>query len=91
MTDAARQKLWQLIQKHRFAMLTTHADGDVLRSRPMTTIERNFDGSLWFFARTDSQTAAAIARRAQVCLGYATDEPPRGMGEHRSLELGMPH
>jgi general stress protein 26 len=51
-------------------MLTTHEDGDVLRSRPMTTIDRNFDGSLWFFAKTDSEAVRAIARRPQVCLAY---------------------
>ena len=71
MPDSAHEKLWQLIQKHRFAMLTTREAGDVLRSRPMTTIERDYDGSLWFFAKADSDTVHAIEREAQVCLAYA--------------------
>jgi general stress protein 26 len=71
MADPAREKLWQLIQKHRFAMLTTHEEGGVLRSRPMTTIDHDFDGSLWFFAKADSETVAAIGLREQVCLAYA--------------------
>jgi general stress protein 26 len=69
--DAVRQKLWDLIKRHRFAMMTTLEAGGVLRSRPMTTIEREYDGNLWFFVKADSTAVSAVAAHSQVCLSYA--------------------
>lgn len=69
--DAAREKLWSMIKKHRFAMMTTQEGADRLRSRPMTTIERDFDGSLWFFAKADSAAVSALGAHPQVCLSYS--------------------
>ncbi len=66
-----QKKLWSMIKKHRFAMLTTHEGSGALRSRPMTTIERDFDGTLWFFAKTDSAAATALSSHADVCLSYS--------------------
>ncbi len=71
---AARAKLWRMIKKYRFAMLATHEAGHVLRSRPMTTIDRDFDGSLWFFAKADSAAVEAIALHPQVCLSYSDSD-----------------
>jgi general stress protein 26 len=71
--DAAREKLWSMIKKYRFAMMTTQ-EGGVLRSRPMTTIERDFDGSLWFFAKADSAAVAALTTLPQVCLSYSDSD-----------------
>jgi len=71
---AAREKLWGLIEKYRYAMLTTQEDDHKLRSRPMTTIEREYDGSLWFFTATDSAAAAALHDHPQVCLTYSDSE-----------------
>ncbi len=69
--DVARQKLWELIKRHRFAMLTTLETGGALHSRPMTTIERDYDGSLWFFVKSDAAAVSAVAAHAEVCLSYA--------------------
>jgi general stress protein 26 len=69
--DDVRQKLWDLIKRHRFAMMTTLEEGGALHSRPMTTIERDYDGSLWFFAKVEADCVSAIAAHAQVCLSYA--------------------
>jgi general stress protein 26 len=52
-------------------MLTTIEDNDMLHSRPMTTIERSFDGALWFFAKSDSATATALRSRASLCASYS--------------------
>jgi general stress protein 26 len=68
--DAARGKLWNMIKKYRFAMMTT-VEGHALRSRPMTTIDRDFDGSLWFFAKADSAAVGALRAHAEVCLSYS--------------------
>jgi len=69
--DAAREKLWSMIKKYRFAMMTTQEAGEALRSRPMTTIDRDFDGSLWFFAKSDSAAATTLTAHPQVCLSYS--------------------
>jgi general stress protein 26 len=69
--SAVRGKLWGMIKKHRFAMMTTQEEGEALHSRPMTTIERDFDGTLWFFAKADSAAVEALASHPQVCLSYS--------------------
>jgi general stress protein 26 len=69
--NSAREKLWGMIQKYRFAMLTTQETGGVLRSRPMTTIDRDYDGTLWFFARSDSAAAWALTAHPNVSLSYS--------------------
>jgi len=69
--DAALEKVWSMIKKHRFAMMTTQEFGETLRSRPMTTIDRDFDGSLWFFAKTDSTAVKSLETHPQVALSYS--------------------
>ena len=75
-TQADREKLWSMVKKHKFAMMTTLRAGEELHSRPMTTIEHDSDDSLWFFAAADSTTAEDLTRHAQVCLSYADTSKP---------------
>ena len=72
--DAAREKLWSMIKKYRFAMMTTREHDDALRSRPMTTIEREYDGSLWFFAKADSDAVVSVAAHPEICLSYSDSD-----------------
>jgi general stress protein 26 len=72
--ESGRETLWGLVKKYRFAMLTTQEEGEVLRSRPMTTIEREYDGTLWFFAAADSAAATALGAHNQVCLTYSDND-----------------
>lgn len=77
MTDTnvdATRKLWGMIERYRFAMLTTQEEGGGLRSRPMTTIDREFDGSLWYFAKAESAVVGAMKTHPQVCLTYSEPE-----------------
>ena len=66
--DAA--KLWKLIREVKVAMMTTE-DGDVLRSRPMVAVDRDFDGTLWFFTRAGSHKVSEVASDERVNLSYA--------------------
>lgn len=67
----ARQKLGELINGIRIAMLTTvDADGS-LRSRPMGTQEAEFDGSLWFFTDASSHKVEEIRGDYHVNVSYA--------------------
>jgi general stress protein 26 len=62
--------LWSMIDKSRFAMFTTIEPDGSLRSRPMTTVQNHFDGSLWFFAKADTDVVRAVAANPRVSLSY---------------------
>jgi general stress protein 26 len=68
--DAIR-KLNEKIKGLHFAMLTTVDDDGTLRSRPMATLDVEFDGTLWLFTYADSAKVEDISRRHQVSLAYA--------------------
>ena len=63
-------KLWELIKSIEFAMLVTE-DGDMLRSRPMATSQKEFDGTLWFFTRASAHKVTEVAQDERVNLSYA--------------------
>lgn len=65
------QKLWDMIRECRFAMLVTvEADGE-LRARPMTSVQKEFGGTLWFFAASNSAAVSSIDAHPDVCLAYS--------------------
>jgi general stress protein 26 len=69
--DEKRKKLAELIRKVKFTMLTTtEADGS-LRSRPMTMLDEDFAGEVWFFVGSNSGTVAEIKAESQVNLSFA--------------------
>ena len=71
------RKLAGMIKEIDFAMLTTaEADGS-LRSRPMSTQRREFDGDLWFFTRESAPKVGEIEREQQVNISYAKPEDQR--------------
>jgi general stress protein 26 len=63
-------KLRDLLKDVRFTMFTTRVDGQ-LKARPMTTIDAEPDGSLYFFISSDATTLDEIATDPTVGLGYA--------------------
>ena len=65
------KKLYALIRGIKFAMLTTVDPKGSLRSRPMTTLEAEPDGNLWFFTAIDAPKVAETRRDEQVNLGYS--------------------
>jgi len=76
-SSAQAQRLRDLIRDVRFAMLTTRSVDGSLSSRPMTTLQAEFDGTLWFLAAADSLKALDIEQRPKVNLGYAAPETGR--------------
>lgn len=63
----------ELIKGQRTAMLTTHhADGSIV-TRPMACQEAEFDGSLWFFAFSDSQKVAHIQADPRVNVAFTQE------------------
>lgn len=58
----------------RMAMLTTTEPDGTLRSRPMATQEREFDGDLWFFTEASAPKVNEVQQHRQVNLSYAKPE-----------------
>jgi general stress protein 26 len=67
-------KLWSMIDRSRFAMFTTIEPNGSLRSRPMTTVQNRFDGSLWFFARAATDIVRAVSGNPSVSLSYGNSK-----------------
>ena len=65
------EKLGDLINQINVAMLTTERSDGSLRSRPMMTQNKDFDGVLWFL--TDKHTAKVdeIKSESQVNIAYS--------------------
>ena len=76
-SSAQAQRLRDLIRDVKYAMFTTRSADGTLNSRPMTTLQTEFDGSLWFIASADSLKAADIEQRPDVNLGYAAPDDGR--------------
>ena len=70
------EKLKELIEGIDFCMLTT-IDGGVLRSRPMSTQEFEFDGDLWFFTSEDTHKVEEIAMDNRVNVAYSQPDDNR--------------
>jgi len=69
------EKVAQLVDEIRFAMLTTQEQDGTLHSRPMTTLQMDADGCLWFFTSVHSYKVDDVNEQAKVNLGYArTDQ-----------------
>ena len=68
--DDAKKKLWSMIKDVRFAMLTTE-DGGNLRARPMVAVQKDFDGTLWFFTRASSHKVNEVQSDERVGVTYA--------------------
>ena len=65
-----RKEIGKLVTAARIGLLTTvDADGRLL-SRPLATVDVEFDGDVWFFVSDDSHKAAQIARNNQVNVAF---------------------
>src|SRR5215203_124267 len=64
------KKIQELTEGIDFCMLTS-IDGGVLRSRPMSTQQFEFDGDLWFFTNDNSHKVDEIEKDNRVCVAYS--------------------
>ncbi|MBA2722072.1 MAG: pyridoxamine 5'-phosphate oxidase family protein [Methylibium sp.] len=88
---AAHDKLWDMVRDIRFGMLTSrNADGE-LRSRPLTTQNRELDSdaqeSLWFFVSRSSEVASEIADDPLVNVAFADTDNDRYVSVSGSARL----
>jgi len=75
-TTESIEKLKELTEGIDFCMLTT-IDGGVLRSRPMSTQEFEFDGELWFFTSDDTHKVEEIEKDDRVNVAYSQPDKDR--------------
>jgi general stress protein 26 len=66
-----KQKIDKLIHDIRICMMTTAAGDGSFDSRPMATQRTEFDGTVWFLTRRESQKVSEIETDAHVTLLYA--------------------
>ena len=71
------QHLAHLIHGIKTAMLTTASADGSLRSRPMATLEGEFDGVLWFFTRADAPKVGEVQQEGQDNVNYADADGQR--------------
>jgi general stress protein 26 len=71
------KRLRKLMRDIRIAMLTTAGRDGSLRSRPMMTSEVEFDGNVWFIARTNTGLAEEINGNPRVNVTYANPKGDR--------------
>ena len=65
------QKLGELIEDIRIAMLVTISQDGTLHSRPMGTQMEDFDGTLWFFTEKNSGKVNEIEEEQRVNVIYS--------------------
>ncbi len=64
------EDVWKRIKDIRYAMLTTSDEDGSLTARPMTTVQKEFSGTLWFFTSRSSPPAVSVLRHGTVGLQY---------------------
>lgn len=74
---AAVAKLAEMIKDIKVAMLTTVDDDGSLRSRPMQTQNKAFDGQIWFFTYKDSAKSHNVEKDARVNVAYSEPDDDR--------------
>jgi len=67
----ALKKTKKLAEDIRFCMMTTVSPEGHLLSRPMTTMEMDEDGGLWFFASLESEQTVAFDMDENVNIAYS--------------------
>jgi general stress protein 26 len=80
-------KIAEMIDRTKFAMLTTMEEDGQLRSRPMSTMQMDEDGNLWFFTSQSSPKVAEAQQHRQVNLCYARPDKQDYLSVSGNAEL----
>jgi general stress protein 26 len=75
-----------IIKGTRFATVTTrHSDGS-LHSRPLAVLERDFDGTVWFFTQDPSPKTDDVRGDDNVNVAYADGAKAVSLAGHASVD-----
>ena len=64
-----KQKIWDMIKDIRIGMLTTMT-GDMLHARPMSLVQDDYDGTIWFYTERNAGKTAEIQDDQHICLTF---------------------
>ncbi len=70
-TNQQLDKVAELVKEIKFAMLTSAEADGTLSSCPMTTMQMDAQGNLWFFTGKNSQKITGLATDNRINLSYA--------------------
>jgi general stress protein 26 len=65
-----KDKIWKMVSDIGVGMLVTEDEG-VLRARPMQIVQKEYDGTLWFYTNLNSAKIEEINQERSVCLSFA--------------------
>jgi general stress protein 26 len=69
-SNADLEKIAELIGDIKFAMLTTQEPDGAMRSRPLSTLQMDEQGKLWFFTSMTSPKIGEIEQNPHVNVNY---------------------
>lgn len=67
------KSLWELIKPIKFGMLSTHHKGRI-HARPMSLIQDEFNGRLYFFTQDDSLKVTEVTDEQEVGVSFSSPE-----------------
>ena len=70
-SDDDKSKVYELVKDIKMAMLATVSPEGRMHARPMASIQKEFDGTLWFMSREHSLKIDEIEARPDVLLAYS--------------------
>ena len=71
--EEKHREIWYIMEKARVGMLTTK-DGDDLRARPMTVVQKGYEGELWFLTLRSAEKVFETMREQRVCVSFANTD-----------------
>ena len=88
---AGRDKVWSLIKDIRITqMVTQNAEGGLF-ARPMSAVECDENGDLWFFTALDSTKVAEIDYNPHVLLSYSNPDDNNYVSISGTAEIVRDH
>lgn len=67
-----KQLIWNLIKDIKFGMLVTNEDDSgSLRARPMTLVQKEYDGTLYFYTNKHDGKAFEIKKDRDICITFS--------------------
>jgi len=71
-TPEHKQLIWKLIKEIKFGMLVTGDDDHSrLHARPMTLVQEEYDGTLYFYTSKNDGKAYEIKKDRHVCITFS--------------------
>ncbi|MCU1514287.1 MAG: ral stress protein [Microbacteriaceae bacterium] len=74
-----------IVKSTRFATVTTHSADGSLYSRPLAVLQKDFDGTVWFFTQDPSPKIDDVRSDAHVNVAFVDGASVVSMAGHASV------